>query len=127
MLAFLGSVLLLLAVWQYQRRTLNWNAVQMEIASSDIARFRERRAGRIWTATVDYSVDGQNFTETMHNLPFGATEIYVDPNDPTNVVGERGATLRALFVPVIAVTATALFLIVLLLIKFSPSDDQDVG
>ena len=99
----------------------------MEIASSDIARFRERRAGRIWTATVDYSVDGQNFTETMHNLPFGATEIYVDPNDPTNVVGERGATLRALFVPVIAVTATALFLIVLLLIKFSPSDDQDVG
>ena len=123
-LAFLASVLLFFAVWQYQRRTLTWSPVQIEITSSKIAHFRESRTGRVWTATVDYSFDGKNYTKTIHDLPFGATQVYVDPDDPSNVVGERGATVRALFVPIIAISATGLFGFVLILIKLSPSDDK---
>ena len=122
-IAFVSSLAMLLTIWQYQRRTLAWEPVSIEIASSEIAHFRERRFGRVWTATVNYSHNGTSYTKTMHDLPFNASQIYVNPDDPNIAVGEQGPTIRVLFVPIIAVSATGLFGLVLLLIKFSPTDD----
>lgn len=121
LVAFLFSLIVLLSIWQYQRRTLTWKAVPIEIVSSEIAMFRERDMGRVWTATVKYTFDGVEYTKTMPDLPFNPTMIYVDPHNPTHAVGEQGATVRALFVPIILVVGTGLFGFVLLLMKFSPS------
>ena len=123
-LAFLLSAIVFFSVWQYQRRTLTWSPVPIDITSSEIEHSRRgKRRGRVWTATVNYSFDGTNYTKTINNLPLGATQIYVDPLDPSNVAGERGATFQALFVPGLALGFTGLLLVVLGLIKFSPKDD----
>ncbi|MEM7782516.1 MAG: DUF3592 domain-containing protein [Planctomycetota bacterium] len=120
---FVVSIVLLLSVWQYQRRTLSWIAVPIEITSSDIARFRKRRLGRVWSAEVEYTFKGQHYTRTMHDLPFNPTEVFVDPSNPTHVAGERGPTIRGLFIPIIAVSSSGLFLFVLFLIRLSPAED----
>ena len=121
--AFLGSVAALVFVRNYQNRTLNWVPVPFEIVSSDIAHSRQRQFGKIWTAKVSYSFRGKTYSKSIVDLPLGAELIYVDPQDPNRVVGEKGTTLRGIFFPTIAVVASGLFFVVLCLIKFSPADD----
>ena len=49
--------------------------------------------------------------------------VYVNPSDPTDVVGKPGARIQNLGRPVILTVGSGLFAVVLLLIAFSPKED----
>jgi hypothetical protein len=123
-LAFAASSILLIVVWQYQRRTLNWHPVSIEIISSDVLISRDKQLERALSkTTINYSYGGKHFTQTIRDMPFDTTQVFVDPADPANLVTERGPTLRGLFVPATGIVVSSILGIALILIRLSPPDD----
>ncbi len=119
---FCGSAIWLLATWLYGNRTKDWTPLPAVVLSENIKLGRGRSFWG-WDCTVSYSCNGDTYTKVIDRFPFGATEVYVDPDHPSSAVGRRGATIQLLFIPLIAVVGSGLFGLVLALIAFSPVDD----
>ncbi len=122
LVVFCGSAIWLIATWLYANRTNDWIPLPAVVVGENI-KLGPRQSYRGWDCTVNYSFNGNAYTKVIDQFPFGATEVYVDPDDPTSAVGRRGATIQLLFIPLIAVVGSGLFGLVLALIAFSPVDD----
>ena len=72
---------------------------------------------------MQYEINGKAFSKTIQFMPPGASVVYVDPTNPASAVGQRGATVRALFIPLLLCVLTGLFGIVLILLMLSPTED----
>ena len=127
--AALGTLVVVLvsSVWLYMawsngNRTSSWAAVAAHVENNDIEKnARGRMQG--WATTVSYTVDGVEYVAVVEDYLVGTTEVYVDPNDPTAVVGVRGASLRDYGRPLLLTVGASLFAVVLTLIALSPKDD----
>ncbi len=77
-----------------------------------------------WLTEVSYEVDGIPYEAVVEEYLVGnEAPIYVNPEDPADVVGKQGARIRDLAKPLIAAVGSGLFAIVLLLIALSPKED----
>lgn len=73
---------------------------------------------------IRYQVEGEEFEATLNDLVYGPkATVYVNPNDPTQVVAKRGVTTKSVARPMILTVASGLFGVVLCLIAFSPKED----
>jgi hypothetical protein len=108
--------------WAHGNRTSSWTAVPAHVENNDVEKNARGRM-KAWATTVSYAVDGKEYIAVVEDYLVGTTEVYVDPNDPTSVVGIPGASLRDYGRPLLLTVGSALFAIVLALIAFSPSEE----
>ncbi len=127
---FIGSLVLFLvsAVWFFGAmsegwKTNSWTAVEAHIGQSEAPRNINGRRTSVKTL-VRYKVAGQSFEAYVDDLLVaGRGTVYVNPEDPTQVVGNPGPNLQHYGRPMIITIASGLFVIVLGLIAFSPKEE----
>ena len=107
----------------YGNATKSWTPTPAQVGTTETSRnLGGRRAGI--HAHVTYVVNGITYEGLVDNfLVSGTGTIYVNPNDPTQIVGIRGANIQHFGRPMIATIGSGLFLVVLGLIAFSPKED----
>ncbi len=84
----------------------------------------ERRKFGGFVSTIEYQYDGVDYKSKLPEYKLGKIEVFVNPLEPTEVVAERGATMVTLARPIIGTVGSGLFAIVLVLIYFSPKEDD---
>ena len=137
MLKTIFAVTLLLTVlscsWLYLaysngNRTKNWTSVPAvvtengAVTGSDI---RGRRRGvKSWLTAIAYSVDGETYDAVIDDYLVGSEAVvFVNPDNPEEVVGKTGPKMEDTFYPLVATAFTVCLSVVILLIAFSPKDD----
>lgn len=124
LVVFLISALWLTLALTIDNATRNWIPVQAEIGESYALRSVTRRRRTSIKTPVRYVVDGVEYAAEVDDfLMEGSGTVYVNPDDPSQVVGYRGPNLQHYGRPLIMTVASGLFLVVLGLIAFSPKDD----
>ena len=120
---FVLSSIWLFFAWSQGNRTYDWTPVRAAVVSNNTdSTVTGRTKG--FVSRVKYLVNGVSYEANVDEyLVGGEAEIFVDPENPRNVVGKQGPTMQAMFRPLIVTGATALFAVVLLLIAFSPKED----
>ena len=127
---FFGALVVFLAsgFWLYTAmasgfETNDWTAVTAEIGRSDASGNMRGRTREIHTP-VTYEVDGDIYDAIIDDfLIEGKGTVYVDPSDPSRVVGFQGPNLQHYGRPLIVTVTSGLLLVVLGLIAFSPKED----
>ena len=127
---FFGALIVFLVsgFWLYTAmasgfETNNWNAVEAEVGISGADHNLRGRATAVHTPVI-YEVDGETYEGVVDDfLVGGSGTVYVDPNDPTRVVGFQGPNLQHYGRPMIVTIVSGLLLVVLGLIAFSPKED----
>lgn len=120
---FIASSIWLCLAWSNGNKTAGWNPTTAQIIGNDMQEsIRGRPAG--WLTTITYMVDGNQYQTVVDEYLIGEeATVFVDPEDPTNVVGKAGARIQDMGRPMIATVGSGLFALVLLLIAFSPKED----
>lgn len=120
---FIASSIWLFLAWASGNKTNNWDPVTATIIKNDMQEtIRGRPAG--WLTTITYDVGEIQYEAVVDEYLIGKeATVYVNPNDPTDVVGKAGARIQDMVRPIIATVASGLFAVVLLLIAFSPKED----
>lgn len=122
---FLASSIWLYLAWSHGNRTHAWTAVPADVINNDMKEsLHSRSQPRGWLTTVAYTVDGQEYVAVIEEYLVGSNQqVFVDPDDPTSVVGKQGPTIQAMGRPIIATVGSGLFAVVLVLIAVSPKED----
>ena len=121
---FLASVAWLIISWRAGNKTKSWDATTAEVLKNDAQTTRHGRQPRGWLTTISYSVDGTEYVAKVDEYLLGkSVTVYVNPHNPSEVVGKAGARIQDMFMPIIATAGSGLFLVVLGLMIFSPKDD----
>jgi len=133
LLVFVVSAIWLFVAISKGNATKNWDEVPAQIGSSNVDRNLARRGrgrlGRIRSSTVHtdvkYNIGGIEYEATVDDfiVAGGKTTVFVNPEDPTDVVGHQGPNVQHYGRPLIVTIGSGLFLIVLGLIAFSPKED----
>ncbi|MEZ6094943.1 MAG: DUF3592 domain-containing protein [Pirellulaceae bacterium] len=120
---FVASAIWLYLAWASGNQTNSWNPTAAKVISNDTQKtIGGRPAG--WLTTITYDVDGQTYKADVDEYLVGnQVTVYVNPNDPTEVVGKAGARIQDMGRPIIATVGSGLFGVVLLLIALSPKED----
>lgn len=122
LLFFVGALWLYFA-WVDGQRTVNWPAVQ----AKSLGVRSERGFGnelRDLATQVEYKVGSKVYQAVVDEYLLGdEVTIYVNPDDPKDIVGKTGATLQATWFPIMLCIVSGVFGLVLLIIKFSPKED----
>lgn len=123
LVVFVASSIWLFLAWSSGNKTNGWNPTQAQVVANDMQEtVRGRPAG--WLTTITYSVDQQEYEAVVDEYLVGnAVTVFVNPDDPTDVVGKAGARIQDMGRPIIATVGSGLFALVLLLIAFSPKED----
>lgn len=122
-LVFIASSIWLFLAYSNGARTNDWPPVPADIQGNGVERTANGQT-RGLTTVVKYQVDGVEYEAVVDEYLVGkGAEVYVNPSDPSEVVGKRGPTLQMMFRPIVVTGATGLFAIVLALIALSPKDD----
>ena len=123
LVVFIGSSIWLYLAWANGNETNGWDAVPAQVVSNSARKtVRGRPSG--WLTTITYEVDEIQYEAVVDEYLVGKTAtVYVNPSDPTDVVGKPGARIQNLGRPVILTVGSGLFAVVLLLIAFSPKED----
>ena len=127
---FLGAlvVFLVCSLWLYSaiskgNATKKWIATPAAIGEGAADRNLRGRRTAIHTPVI-YTYDSIEYEGVVDDfLIAGSGTVYVNPDDPTQVVGKTGPNLQHYGRPMIFTIGSGLFLIVLGLIAFSPKDD----
>ncbi len=123
LVVFIASSIWLFIAWSNGNKTNAWTPTVAQVVSNRVQRtFRRRPTG--WLTTITYTVDDDQYEAVVdENLLGKEVTVFVNPADPTAVVGKAGARIQDLFRPIIATAGSGLFAIALLLIAFSPKED----
>ncbi|MEL7496604.1 MAG: DUF3592 domain-containing protein [Planctomycetota bacterium] len=123
MIVFLGSLIWLIAALSGDNQTHQWAPVEAKVLDSQMLRTVSGRASGI-EVLILYNYEGQDYEAVLDDYVVGTTgTVFVNPADPTQVVGEQGPRVQSYGRPLIATLASGLFAIVLCLIAFSPKED----
>ena len=123
------SVFVISAVWLFyvlnqDYATYDWTSVPATYGTSTAERSGVRARRKNIHTSVKYLFDGVEYEGWVDDfIVEGSGTVYVNPDDPTEVVGVQGPNLQHYGRPLIFTIVSGLFLIVLGLIAFSPSDD----
>ncbi|HMP79471.1 MAG TPA: hypothetical protein PKD54_08475 [Pirellulaceae bacterium] len=119
----LGSAVWLFLAWSAGNRTKTWTPTLADIEFNDVVTTRRGQPAG-WRTTITYTVDGQGFKAVVDEYLIGKeATVFVNPDDPRQVVGKTGARIQDMGYPLIITIGSGLFAIALLLIAFSPKDD----
>ena len=123
---FFGSAIWLFIAWSNGNRTNQWKKVPAVVIKNDVQESADDRHQPLgWKTTVTYTVAGKDYSAIVDEYLVGGNQVvYVDPNDPTSVVGKPGPTIQAMARPLIATAGSGLFAIVLILIAVSPKEED---
>jgi len=127
LLAILSCTWLYLA-YSNGNKTKSWTPVPAvvsengAVAATDI---RGRPRGvKSWLTAVTYSVDGETYEAVIDDYLAGnEATVFVNPENPQEVVGKTGPKMEDTFYPMVATAFTVCLSVVILLIAFSPKDD----
>ena len=128
---FVGLVVFVAcSIWLYvnysaNNETYDWVKTPATISESYSGgkKFGRRRVRSIHTP-VKYQFEGLPYEGVVDDfLVPGEGFVFVNPDEPNQAVGIQGANLQHLMRPLVGTVGSGLFLIVLILIRFSPSDD----
>lgn len=123
LLVFSVSAVWLYVVWSAGNETNNWTRVTAVVLENEIDETLSGRP-RGWATTIGYTFDGIDYVAVIDDyLVGGGNDVYVDPADPTRVVGVKGASLKTMGRPLIVVVGSGLFAVVLMLIALSPKEE----
>lgn len=123
LIVFVASAAWLYAAMAQGTATEKWVATPATIGTSYADRNRRGRRNAVHTPVV-YVYDGVEYQGAVDDfLLQGSGTVYVNPEDPTMVVGNPGPNLQHYGRPLIVTIASGLFLVVLGLIAFSPKED----
>lgn len=118
----LSSIWLIVAISR-GNDTHTWTPVEATVVEARAQRSIQRGPKRILT-TIEYSFDGIEYKTTLAEILVGSrVTVYVNPEAPTDVVGEQGFQVQVYGRPLIATIGSGLFAVVLLLIAFSPKEE----
>ncbi len=120
---FIISSVWLFVAWSSGNKTKSWIPAPAQVLKNDV---RKTRRGKLagWLTTVVYEVNGIQYEAVVDEYLVGDdVTVFVNPENPMDVVGKSGARIQDLGRPIIATVGSGLFAIVLLLIAFSPKDD----
>ena len=124
-LVFVLSACWLYFAWARGERTNDW--IVTDAKSLGITKARRDELSDIeWATRVEYAMNGKVYQGVVFEYLLGEQVIvYVNPDDPTEVVGKTGASGQMTLAPLLITVASGLFGIVLLLVKLSPKDDSE--
>ena len=120
---FIVSAVWLFLAWSSGSKTNDWDPTTAQIVANNV---QESLGGRPsgWLTTITYEIDGNQYETVVDEYLIGKeATVFVNPDDPTDVVGKAGARMQNMGRPIIATVGSGLFAIVLLLIAFSPKED----
>lgn len=128
---FALSAVWLMFAWSNGNRTQSWDPTTAKVISNDVQKRRivdnrgiGRNAGTGWLTEISYIVDGVEYEAIVDEYLIGnEVTVFVNPSDPTEVVGKAGVRIQDMFWPLLVMIASGLFAVVLLLIAFSPKED----
>lgn len=122
LVVFLASSTWLYLAWANGNKTNDWDATTAQIISNDVQETSDGQPAG-WLTTIAYVVDGTEYYADVDEYLIGdSATVYVNPDDPAEVVGRAGARIQDMGWPIIATFGSGLFAVVLLLIAFSPKD-----
>ena len=110
--------------WIAGSKIHSWSPTQANVTKIDV---EEPFEGEIqgWQTTIEYTIDGKPYEADIDEYLIGNdVTVYVYPKDPTDVVGKPGFRIQDGFIPIVATVFSGLFVVALLLIKFSPKDSE---
>lgn len=120
---FVASSIWLVITMMQGYSTQDWQPVPAQIEQSETAKNLSGRSKSVRT-TVTYMIGGETYTRDVDDfLVGGSGTVYVNPEDPSQVVGERGPNLQHYGRPMIIAITSGIFLIALGLIALSPKED----
>lgn len=126
-IVFVASAIWLFMAWSGGNKTKSWVPTTAKILKNDMSEIRGeygRTQPAGWLTTISYTVGGNKYETVVDEYLVGSeATVFVDPNDPTRVVGKSGATVQAMGRPLLATIGSGLFGVLLLLIGLSPKDD----
>ena len=123
LVVFIFSLVWLIQAMTGGQATRNWDAVEAEIISNASTKSFSGETTSVETRVI-YTVKGVEYEAVLDDfLIKGKGTVYVNPSDPTQVVGEQGPQVQRYGRPLIATLGSGLFLIVLGLIALSPKED----
>lgn len=121
--AFIASLLWLYFAWAHANRTNGWTPAPAKVISIDKQRRRHGRPAQL-LSRVSYSFEGKKYEAIVDEyLLDQEVTVYVNPDDPSEVVGVAGARMQDVGRPLIFTIASGLFAVVLVLIAYSPKED----
>jgi hypothetical protein len=122
--AFIASSIWLYFAWAHANRTNGWTPAPAKFVSIEKQRRSHNRAAQL-LSRVSYSFDGQKYEAVVDEYLIGnEITVYVNPDDPSEVVGVAGARMQDVGRPLVFTIASGLFAVVLVLIAFSPKEDK---
>lgn len=124
MAIFIASLAWLYTAWSFGNRTKSWTPVTAEILDNDM---QETVTGEPagWITTISYTVDELQYEADVDEYLVGKeATVFVNPEDPKQVVGKSGARIQDMVYPMAASIGSGLFSIVLLMIRLSPKEDD---
>lgn len=104
-------------------RSLDWPAVPAQVTSHSDARDYRGRVDRP-TTTVVYAFNGKSYSVILDVYQLDEMEVYVNPEDPSEVRADRGATMVDLGYPLVGLVLSGLFALFLAMVCFSPKDED---
>jgi len=121
---FVASLLWLYVTWSFGNVTKSWDPVTAQILDNDM---RETIDGSPagWITTISYTIDDTEYETRVDEYLVGKeATVYVNPDDPSDVVGKAGTRIQDMVYPLALSVGSSLFSIVLLMIAFSPQEDD---
>lgn len=110
--------------WAQGNQTYSWKPVPATVTNLDAEKPYNKEIATTYLTTVTYSFDGQQYEAVIRDYMLGPeVTIYVNPEDPQQVVPVQGPTVFSLLIPCSLTIASGLFALVLGLIVLSPKDD----
>ncbi len=123
LVVFIASSIWLFVAWTDGNKTSSWNPTPAQVLKNDAREtLRGKPAG--WLTTIAYEVNGTPYEAVVDDYLVGNNvTVFVNPENPSDVVGKSGARIQDLGRPIIATVGSGLFAVVLLLVAFSPKDN----
>lgn len=125
---FLFCIAWLYVAWSHGNKSLDWVQVEANVTGVSeeetlLPNAMQRRRFGGFVSTIEYKFDGIDFESKLPEYKLGKIEVFVNPDEPTEVVAERGATMVTLARPIVGTVGSGLFAVVLVLICFSPKEE----
>ena len=121
--AFIACLVWLAVTWNAGNRTNSWLRVSANVVKNDVESSVDDNEFYGWKTTIEYSVNGKRYEAIVDEYLIGENvAVYVNPDNPSAVVGKPGFRIQDGFKPIVATVFFGLFSLVLLLIKLSPRD-----
>lgn len=134
---FIGCALWLGSIWQEGNKTAHWVEVQSPMAASNhLAGAQVPQFGnpppqdgvkQEWQTVVEFEIDGATRTATVNEyLTNSGFRLFVNPDDPTQAVTQKGHSLEEMQLPLIGTAASAVVGLLLLVMTFFSRKEKHI-